>query len=187
MVEEVLNRADPFACDFEEEPHKDKEDRDSQPGVEQDSVNLVRGREDGVAFGFSDYCGFDAINPGEEFICLGQPTASAGTASISRVDGKALRTCVVFERVTDNSFKKIRVVVVARVYRENGNSQFIGKFIDRVFLAILLRNINHCGDCDNGVTSLCDLSQKVQRTRHCTGVQKDNSQINFSSGSRVGE
>ena len=187
MLEEVLDGADPFACDFEEEPHEDKEDRDSQPGVEQDSVNLVRGREDGVAFGFSDYCGFNAINPGEEFICLGQSAASAGTASISRVDGKSLRTRVVLECVTDNSFEKIRVVVVARVYGENRNSQFIGKFIDRVFLAVLLRNINHGGDGDNGVTSLCDLSQKVQRTRHCASVQKDNSQINFSSGSRVGE
>ena len=104
MFEEVLDRANPFTCDFEKEPHEDEEDRDSQPGVEQDSVDLVRGREDGVAFSFSNNCGFDAINPGEEFICLGQPTASAGTASISRIEGKPLRTRVVFERVTNNSF-----------------------------------------------------------------------------------
>ncbi len=87
MLKEVLDRADPFTCDFEKEPHEDKEDRDSQPGVEQHSVNLVRGREDGVAFSFSDYCGFDAINPGEELICLGQSAASTGTASISCVTG----------------------------------------------------------------------------------------------------
>ena len=68
---------------------------------------------------------------------------------------------MVFERVTDNSFEKIWIVVVARVYSKNGNSQFIGKFIDRVFLAVFLRNVNHGGDGDNGVTSLCDLSQEV--------------------------
>ena len=30
MLEEVLDRADPFTCNFEKEPHENEEDRDSQ-------------------------------------------------------------------------------------------------------------------------------------------------------------
>ena len=104
MVEEVLDGANPLSCDFEKEPHEDEEDRDADPGVEQDPVDLVRDREDGVAFSFSDHCSFDAINPGKELIRLGQPTTPAGAASICSVDRQPLRTRVVFERVPDNSF-----------------------------------------------------------------------------------
>ena len=187
MLEEVLDGANPFACDFEEEPHEGEEDRDADPRVEQDAVDFVRGGQGRVSLGLTDDCCLNLVNPGKKLIRLGQSTTSAGTASISRVDGKALRTRVVFERVTDNSFEKIRVVVVARVYGQDRDPQFLCELVNGVLLAVLLRNINHCGDGDYGVTSLCNLSQEIERTRHCAGVQKDNSQINFSSGSRVGE
>ena len=187
MVEEVLDRANPFACDFEEEPHEGEEDRDADPRVEQDAVDFVRGGQGRVSLGLTDDCCFDLVDPGEEFICLGQSTASTGAASISRVDRQTLRTCRMSQGIADHALDEIGVIQVARVYGQNGDSQFLCEFVNGVFLAVLFRDINHGRNCNNRVPCLSDLPQQVQRTRHSACVKQNNGKIDLASGPRISE
>ena len=89
--------------------------------------------------------------------------------------------------IADHTLDEIGVIQVARVYGQNGDSQFLCELVNGVLLAVLFRDINHGCKCDNGVPCLSDLPQQVQRTRHCACIKQNNGKIDLASGPRISE
>ena len=89
--------------------------------------------------------------------------------------------------IADHTLDEIGVIQVARVYGQNGDSQFLCELINGVLLAVLFRDINHGRNCNNRVPCLSDLPQQVQRTRHCACIKQNNGKIDFASSPRISE